>query len=72
MYIPIYLQSTLHFRPKLNFLGFLILDSAVGKEPWPDFLSAIPNTLYHCPVLGDERLLMHQCDIETVIHCTEK
>jgi hypothetical protein len=27
---------------------------------------------YHGPVTYDKRLLMHQCDIETLIHCTGK
>jgi hypothetical protein len=39
--------------PSYIFFGFLLLDSAVGKEPWPDVLSAIANTLYHSPVSGD-------------------
>jgi hypothetical protein len=53
MYIPMHLQYTLHFRPQLIFFCFLLLDSAVGKDPWSDVLSALANTFYHTHVLGD-------------------
>jgi hypothetical protein len=53
IYIPMFLQCTLHFRPQLNFCCFLLMDSAVGMEHWPDVLSTIANTFYQSPVSGD-------------------
>ncbi len=55
MYIPMYLQITMciAFWAPVDFFCFLFLDSAVGKEPCPDVLSAVANTLYHSPVSGD-------------------
>ncbi len=34
--------------------------------------SLLTLSSYHGPVTYDKRLLTHQCDIETLIHCTGK